>query len=111
MRVPVADHRKVQVVGSAAAAQHRVEELPRLGAGGDPVHRVGGDSLGGVHRGGVAELGGFGDVAGRQGNDAAATRVTYLQRASVDDMQNGPAVTVFNPIGTTDADPPVVLPS
>jgi hypothetical protein len=25
-------------------------------------------------------------------------------------MQNGPAVTVLNPIGTTDADPPVVLP-
>ena len=50
------------MVLGAAAGEHRVEQLPVLGAGEDAVHDVGGAALGGVDGGGVAELDVRGDV-------------------------------------------------
>ena len=71
VRVAVADHLEVDVVGRRAAGHHRVELLARLGAGGQAVHGVRGDALGGVHGAGVAELGGLLDVLGREVDGAA----------------------------------------
>src|SRR5215217_1234488 len=56
VRVPVADHRNIEVVGAAAASQHRVELLPGLSTGHDTVHSVGRNTLRSVHGGGVTEL-------------------------------------------------------
>ena len=72
VRVSVADHRKVDVVGGAAAGQHGVELLPGLLTGHDAMHGVGGDTLRGVHGGGVTELRSGADVVGGQGDGAAA---------------------------------------
>ena len=53
--VAVADDLKVEVVGVPAAGQHGVQLLPGFLAGEQAVHGVGGDALGGVNGGGVAE--------------------------------------------------------
>ena len=71
MRVPVADHRNVEVVGGAAAGQHGVELLPGLLTGHHAMHGVGGDTLRGVHGGGVTQFGSGGDIVGGQGDGAA----------------------------------------
>jgi hypothetical protein len=55
MRVSVADHGKVQVVGRTATGQHCVEESTVLGAGSKAVHGVDRGPLGSVHGAGVAE--------------------------------------------------------
>jgi hypothetical protein len=65
VRVAVADHRKVDVVGAAAAGQHGVELLPELSTGHHPMHRVGRHALRGMHSRGVTQLGSSGDIAGR----------------------------------------------
>ena len=57
MRVAVADHLKVEVVGGPSAGEHGVQLLPGFLPGSQTVHRVGGDALGGVDGGGVAETG------------------------------------------------------
>ena len=71
MRVAVADDLEVEVVGVPAAGEHRVELLPGLLPGDQAVHGVGGDALGGVDGGGVAELGRGADVVGGQPDGAA----------------------------------------
>ena len=55
VRVPVADHRKVDVVGAAAAGHHGVELLAGLLTGHQAMHRVGGHALRGMHSGGVTQ--------------------------------------------------------
>ena len=45
MGVAVADDLKVEMVGVPAAAEHRVQLLPRLLPGQQAVHGVGGDAL------------------------------------------------------------------
>ena len=106
--VSVADYRKVEVVGGAAAGQHGVELLPRLMAGGEAVHGVDGEALSAVHCGGIAELGGTADVVSWQGHPAAVLCMLHLQSAGAGDIQDGPAVTVFDPVGGGDAEPPFV---
>ena len=108
VRVAVADDLEVDVVGRSAAGEHRVELLARLGAGGQAVHGVGGDALGGVHGAGVAELGGGLDVVGGQADGAAVLGVLHGQVAAVVERQDGPPVAVLDPVGGRGAQPAVV---
>ena len=108
VRVPVPDHREVDVVGAAAAGQHGVELLPGFLTGHDAMHGVGGDTLRGVHGGGVAELGGGSDVVGGQGDDAAVPRVPHPQTTGPGQVEDGPPVAVFHPVGCADTEPAVV---
>ena len=64
VRVAVADDLEVEVVGVPAAGEHGVQLLPRLLPGQQAVHGVGGDALGGVDGGGIAETGRGRDVVG-----------------------------------------------
>ena len=57
MGVAVADDLEVEVVGVPAAGEHGVQLLPGLLPGQQAVHGVGGDALGGMDGGGVAETG------------------------------------------------------
>ena len=57
VRVAVADDLKVEVVGGPSAGEHGVQLLAGLLPGEQAVHGVGGDALGGVDGGGVAETG------------------------------------------------------
>ena len=75
MRVAVADDLQVEVVGGPSAGEHRVQLLPGLLPGGQAVHGVGGDALGGVDGGGVAETGRLADVVGGQPDGEAAAVV------------------------------------
>ena len=83
VRVAVADHLEVDVVGLRTAGHHRVQLLARLGAGGQAVHGVRGDALGGVHGAGVAQLGGPLDVLGREADGASVAQVLHGQRPVV----------------------------
>ena len=100
VRVAVADDLQVEVVGDAAAGQHRVQLLPGLLAGGQAVHGVGGDALGGVDGGGVAELGRrlrrSRRAAGRCGRCGVCR--TVRSPPSVD-LEDGPPVAVLDPVG------------
>ena len=71
----------VDVVLGAAAGQHRVEQLPGLLAGDDAVHDVGGQALGGVDGGGVAELDMGGDVLRGQHRGESGVAVSHGQGA------------------------------
>ena len=57
MGVAVADDLEVEVVGMPAAGEHGVQLLPGLLPGHEAVHGVGGDALGGMDGGGIAETG------------------------------------------------------
>ena len=57
VRVAVADDLQVEVIRDPAAGEHRVQLLPGFLSGDQAVHGVGGDALGGVNGGGVAETG------------------------------------------------------
>ena len=83
MRVAVADDLEVEVVGVPAAGEHRVQLLPGLLPGDQAVHGVGGDALGGVDGGGVAESGRGADVVGGQPDGAVAAGVPHGQVAVV----------------------------
>jgi hypothetical protein len=54
--VAVADDVQVEVIRDFSAGQHGVELLPGLFSGGEAVHGVYRESLGGVHGGGISEL-------------------------------------------------------
>src|SRR4029453_10478337 len=110
VRVSVADHGEIEVVGGAAAGQHGAELLPRLRAGSEAVHAVDSDALGAVDGAGVAEFGDTADVVSWQGHSAAVLCVPHLQIAGPADIQDGPSVAVFDPVGGADAEPPVVSP-
>ena len=55
MRVAVADDLQVEVVRVPAAGEHGVQLLPGLLPGDQSMHGVGGDALGGMDGGGVAQ--------------------------------------------------------
>ena len=97
--VAVPDDLQVEVVRDPAAGQHGVELLPGLFTGGEAVHGVDRESLGGVHRGGVAELGGGLNVGGRQPYPVPVAQVLDVKIAVAADGAYGPAVTVFDPVG------------
>jgi hypothetical protein len=62
VRVTVADDLQVEVVGGPSAGEHGVQLLPGLLPGGQAVHRVGGDALGGVNRCRITKLNRLADV-------------------------------------------------
>ena len=72
VRVAVADDLEVEVVGCPAASEHGVQLLPGLLPGSKPVHGVGGDALGGVDGGGVAEARRSIDVVGGESDRVVA---------------------------------------
>ena len=111
VRVAVADDLEVDVVLGAAAGEHRVELLAGFLAGGEAVHGVGGDALGGVDGGGVAQLGGGLDVGSWEADGAAVLGVLHGQPAPicwVVQGQDGPAVAVLDPVGRRGPQPAVV---
>ena len=81
VRVAVADDLEVEVVGVPAAGEHGVQLLPGFLPGEQAVHGVGGDALGAVDGGGVAEAGRGADVVGGQSDGAVAAAVPHGQVA------------------------------
>jgi hypothetical protein len=77
MRVPVPDHRKVDVVAATAAGQHGVELLPGFLTAHDAMHGVGGDTLRSVHGAGVTELHRGLDIGGGQGDGATIPHMPH----------------------------------
>ena len=108
VRVAVADQLQVDVVAEPSAGAHGVQLLPRLVAGDQAVHGVGGDPLGGVNRGGVAQFHGIAYVAGGQLDGAATPDVLYPQPAVSMSGEDGPAVAVFHPVGGGGAESAVI---
>ena len=72
------------------------------------MHGVGGDALGGVDGGGVAETGRLADIVGGESDGEAAAVVSDSQVAVSADMGDGPAVAVFDPVGGGEAESSVV---
>jgi hypothetical protein len=93
--VAVADDLEVEVVGVPAAGEHGVQQLPGFLPSQQAVHRVGGDTLGGMGGGGVTETGRGVDVVGWQPEGAAASGVLHDQVAVFANVGDSPAVTVF----------------
>ena len=83
MGVAVADDLEVEVVGVPAAGEHGVELLAGLLPGEQAVHGVGGDALGAVDGGGVAEAGRGSDVVGGQPARCGWLRVCRTVRSPV----------------------------
>ena len=108
VRVAVADQLQVDVVAEPSPGAHGVQLLPRLGTGDQAVHGVGGDPLGGVNRGGVAEFNGVAYVAGGQVDGAAAPAVLYPQPAVPISSEDGPPVAVLHPVRGGGAEPAVI---
>jgi hypothetical protein len=86
VRVAVADHLEVKVVGRSPAGEHRIQLLPGLLPGDQAVHRVGGEALGAVDRGGIAEAGWAADIVGGQ-PDCAVTSVVSREVRLADGNQ------------------------
>ena len=72
------------------------------------MHGVGGDALGGMDGGGVAETGRIADVVGGQPDPEPAAVMSDSQVAVPTDVIDGPAVAVLDPVGGGEAKPPVV---
>jgi hypothetical protein len=105
---PRSYHCDVDVVGAAAAGHHGVELLPGFLAGDGAVHGVGGDTLCGVHGGGVSQLGSGADVVGGQGDGAAAPYVPHLQTTCTGQVEDDPPVAVFHPVRCADTQSAVI---
>ena len=74
----------------------------------EAVHGVGGDALGGVDGGGVAETGRLADIVGGESDGELAAVVSDGQVAVVADCGDGPAVAVLDPVGGGEAESAVV---
>ena len=108
MGVAVADDLEVEVVGVPAAGEHGVQLLPGLLPGQQAVHGVGGDALGGVDGGGVAETGRGADVVGGQPDGEVAAVVPDREVTAPADVGDGPPVAVLDPVGGGEAESAVV---
>ena len=108
MRVAVADDLEVEVVGLPAAGEHGVQLLPGFLPGHQAVHGVGGDALGSMDGGGVAETGRGVDVVGGQPDGEVAAGVPHGQVAVFADAGDGPAVAVLDPVGGGESESAVV---
>ena len=95
MGVAVADDLEVEVVGVPAAGEHRVQLLPGLLPRCEAVRRVGGDALGRMDGGGIAETGRLADIVGGESDRAVAAGVPDGQVALFADMGDRPAVAVL----------------
>src|SRR5215210_2372922 len=99
MRVAVADNLEVEVVGVPAAGEHGVQLLAGFLPGQQAVHGVGGDTLGRVDGGGVAETGRAAHIATRQPDGQLAAVVPDREVAAPADAGDGPPVAVLDPVG------------
>jgi hypothetical protein len=108
VRVAVADHLKVEVVGGPAAGEHGVQLLSGFLPGQQAVHGVGGDALGGMDGAGVAETGRLADIVGGQADGEPAAGVPHGEPAVVAHCGDGPTVAVFDPVGGAEPESPVV---
>jgi hypothetical protein len=72
------------------------------------VHGVGGDALGGVDGGGVAETGRLADIVGGESDREVAAGVPYGQVTVFADLGDGPAGAVLHPVGGGEAESAVV---
>ena len=77
VRVAVAGDVEIKVVGELAAGERDVEQVAVFVAGEHDVAGAGGDALGAVDGGGVAELDRLGDVVGGQGDGLAELVVDH----------------------------------
>ena len=91
-----------------AAGEHGVQLLPGLLPGQQAVHGVGGDALGGVDGGGIAETGRGRDVIGGELALEVAAAVPDGEVAAPADAGDGPAVAVLDPVGGRESEPAVV---
>jgi hypothetical protein len=95
MWVAVTDDLQVQVVGVPAAGEHGVQLLSGFLPGQQAVHGVGGDTLGSVNGGGIAETGRGAHIVERQPDGEVATVVADRQVTAPADTGDGPPVAVF----------------
>jgi hypothetical protein len=72
------------------------------------VHGVGGDTLGSVNGGGIAETGRGAHIVERQPDGEVATVVADRQVTAPADTGDGPPVAVFHPVGGTESESAVV---
>jgi hypothetical protein len=108
VRVTVADHLQIEVIFGPTADEHRVQLLPAFLSGNQALHGVGGDALGGVDGGGVAETGWGLNIVGWQPDGAVTSVVSNGQVAVLADMDDGPTVSVFDPVVGSEAESAVV---
>ena len=81
-----------------AASQHRVKLLPGLLPGHQAVHGVGGDALGTVNSGGIAETGRLAHLINRQLDGQLAAVVPDGEVTAPADAGDGPPVAILNPL-------------
>src|SRR5829696_5291316 len=96
--VSVAAHRQVEVVRGASAADHGVELFAGHQLVNEAVGGVGGDALGGVDSGGVAELDRLPHVTGGQGDRLPRAAMNCPRAAIGGEGGDGPAVAVADPV-------------
>src|SRR5829696_2654401 len=96
--VAVAADRKVEVVRGPAAADHGVELFAGHQVVDEAVGGVGGDSLGGVDGGGVAELDRLPHIVPGQGDRLAGAAVEGADAAVGGEGGDGPPVAVADPV-------------
>jgi hypothetical protein len=101
---------EVEVVGVPAAGEHGVQLLPGFLPGQQAVHCVGGDALGGVDGGGIAETSRAADVVGGQPDGALTLVVPDSQTTASTGMGDGPPVAVLDPVRGSESKPAVVGP-
>jgi hypothetical protein len=97
--VAVADDLEVEVVGVPAAGEHRVQLLPGLLPRCEAVHGVGGDALGGMDGGGIAQTGRGAHIVRGQPDGQLAAVVPHGQVTAPADAGDGPPVAVLHPVG------------
>ena len=100
VRVAVADDLEVEVVGVPAAGEHGVQLLPGFLPGQEAVHCVGGDALGGMDGGGIAETGRGAHIVNGQPDGQLAAVVPDCEVTAPADAGDGPPVAVLDPVGS-----------
>ncbi len=108
MGVAVADDLEVEVVGVPAAGEHGVQLLPGFLPGQQAVHGVGGDALGGMDGGGVAETGRGAHIVDGQPDGELAAVVPDREVTAPADAGDGPPVAVLDPVGGGESESAVV---
>src|SRR5829696_2113918 len=91
-----------------AAGEHGVQLLSEFLPGQQAVHGVGGDALGGVDGGGVAESGRGLNVVGWEPDSQLAAVVLDGEVTAPADAGDDPPVAVFDPVGGGESESAVV---
>jgi hypothetical protein len=82
-----------------AADEHGVQLLPGLLSSQQAVHGVGGDALGRMDGGGIAETGRRAHIDDRHPDGQLAAGMPDGEPTAAVDVGDGPAVAVFHPVG------------